>query len=158
MCYKLSKLALSAVCCAGKCFCLALCCCCRNVVGSTLKQQVRLTYVIISVICMLFVIFVLYHLQQIFEGFKDYIKCPEPSQGSKDNGELTCLGVSSVYRMSLALLLFHFFVFFFLFFRNSCSKSVNEGLWCFKILLLLFLFIIFFFVIYIFFIQILTLF
>jgi hypothetical protein len=56
------------------------------------------------------------------------------------------MGVSSVYRMSIALCLFHLFILFFLLFRNSCSKSINEGLWCFKLFLLAFGFVGFFYV------------
>ena len=58
------------------------------------------------------------------------ITCPE-SAGTDFS---TCLGVSAVYRASLALAIMHFIILFCCTMRNRMSKEVNEGSWFCKFL------------------------
>lgn len=87
-----------AVCCAGKSFCNLFCCCCKKTCGTAFKQQVKLAYIILLAIALLFTVFCLYTFAKILDPFKRWIHCPEES-----GGKLQCLGLSAVYRMSITL-------------------------------------------------------
>lgn len=135
------SLAADALCCAGSTVCSGCCLCCKSICGSTFKQQVKLTYIIIQVIAMVFTIVVLYYAADILNVFKEYIHCSQDT-----GGDFVCLGVSSVYRMSLALAIMHFFILLACFTRSEFAKGVNEGCWMLKILIVFALWILFFFV------------
>lgn len=104
-----------------------------------MKQQVRLSYVLFNTLCLFISTIVLYWTQDLFSSFTKYIHCP-------DSNDLSCLGISAVYRMSFTLALFYAFMIFVLLFRNEFSKSMNEGWWCLKGTLILAGFIAFFYV------------
>lgn len=132
----------SILCCATKDVCDCCCVCCKEACGTSLRQQIRLCYIILVIICMLIAIFVLFGVQEMMSWMNYWIHCP--SKSGEPNG--TCLGVSSVYRMSLTLVIFFALIIIFCFFRNAISKAVNEGCWFLKILFILGIFILFFFV------------
>lgn len=90
---------------------------------------------------MLFTIFVLYYAATFLDYFKDYIHCSQIT-----GGNLVCLGVSAVYRMSLALAILFFLMFLACLPRSEFSKKMNEGFWPMKILIIFALFFVFFFV------------
>jgi serine incorporator 1/3 len=90
---------------------------------------------------MLFTIFVLYYAATFLDFFKDYIHCSEIT-----GGNLVCLGVSAVYRMSLALAILFFLMFLACLPRSEFSKKMNEGFWPMKILIIFALFFVFFLV------------
>ncbi len=102
---------VSAVCCVGSAACSAVCCCCRKICNTTMKQQVRLSYVIMNITCVLLSTIVLYWIQELLAPFDKYIHCSGESN-------LDCLGISAVYRMSFTLALFYCFILFCLLFRN----------------------------------------
>jgi hypothetical protein len=77
---------------------------------------------------MLIVIFICYDIQKALNPWEHWINCP-----SESGGNLTCLGVSAVYRMSFAQACFYVLLFLSMCCRNSFSKAVNEGLWCWKV-------------------------
>ena len=130
-----------AVCCAGCTICQGCCSCFKSICGATFKQQIKLTYLIIMIIAMVFTLIVLYYASSILEPFTDYIYCSEDT-----GGQLVCLGVSSVYRMSFALAIMHFLILLACLSKSEFSKTVNEGCWCLKILLIFAIWILFFFV------------
>lgn len=129
------------VCCAGCTICQGCCSCFKAICGATFKQQIKLTYLIIMIIAMIFALVVLYYASSILEPFKDYIYCSEET-----GGKLVCLGVSSVYRMSFALAIVHFLILLACLTKSDFSKEVNEGCWCLKLLLIFALWILFFFI------------
>ena len=123
-----------------------MCKTCNECVGATLKQQIRLSYVLFDTIFAILAIVIVYGLStvltqsdNILRLLRDYVKCPADE-------DLQCLGISAVYRISLSLVIVHVFVLFWLLFRNSCSKNFNEGVWLVKILMVVGTFIGFFFV------------
>ena len=130
-----------AVCCAGCTICKECCSCISSICGATFKQQIKLTYLIIMVIAMVFALIVLYYASSILEPFDDYIYCSEQT-----GGKLACLGVSSVYRMSFSLAIVHFLILLACLTKSEFSKKVNEGCWCLKVLLIFVTWILFFFV------------
>ena len=127
--------------CAGFFACQA----CTDCLKATMKQQVRLSYILFNLFFVGLAIVIVYWLADLLNStdfmitvLRDYIHCPA------DQG-FSCLGISAVYRISLALVIFHFFILIFVLMRNGCSKVMNEEVWPFKILLVLCLFIALFF-------------
>lgn len=129
------------VCCTGTTICQGCCLCCRSCCGSTTKQQVKLTYIIIQAIAMAFTLVFLYYASYALDPFSSYVHCSEET-----GGKWVCLGVSSVYRMSLSLAILHFIIFISCLTRSELAKSVNEGCWLLKILIIFVLWVLFFFV------------
>ena len=119
--------------CAGYFACQA----CTDCLKATLKQQVRLSYILFDGTFVLLTILIT-HWLALALGSTDvmttiltkYIQCPVDQ-------DLTCLGISSIYRISFALVIFHSFLLLFLFMRNGCSKIFNEEVWPFKILVVI---------------------
>ena len=130
-----------AVCCAGCTICQGCCSCFKSICGATFKQQIKLTYLIIMVIAMIFTIIVLYYASYILDPFTDFIHCSDQT-----GGKWACLGVSSVYRMSLSLAVVHFLILLACLTKSEFSKQVNEGCWCLKVLLIFVIWILFFFI------------
>jgi len=130
-----------AVCCAGCTICKGCCSCFQSICGATFKQQIKLTYLIIMIIAMIFTIIVLYYASYILDPFTDYIHCSDQT-----GGKWVCLGVSSVYRMSLSLAILHFLILLACLTKSEFSKQVNEGCWCLKVLLIFVIWVLFFFV------------
>src|SRR5437868_6051602 len=75
------------------------------------------------------------------EPWSDYINCPKES-----GGNLVCLGVSAVYRMSFSLLCLFGLLFLVVLTRSNFAKEMNEGAWCLKITMVFGLFFLFFFI------------
>lgn len=63
---------LGSGCCAGPLFCAACCTCCYKK-GGNMKRATRLTYMIFTLICFIFVIFVLKLFSPIFSYSEDFI-------------------------------------------------------------------------------------
>jgi len=120
--------------CAGMMACHA----CTDCINASFKQQVRLAYFVFDSIFVALGILLLYGLSGLLSeiGFIEtiiskYIQC-QPGGG----GIASCLGVSSIYRLSLALAAMHVLILLMLLLRNGCSRVFNEEVWPFKILLI----------------------
>lgn len=132
------------------CFGMFACKACSDCIGASFKQQVRLSYVFFDLIFVAAGLLILYGLSSLLaqttfinDILSNFIGCVANIQ----NGDLSaCFGISSVYRLSLALVIMHLFVLFFVIMRNDCSKVFNEKVWLFKILLVVVLYLAFFFV------------
>ena len=118
----------SVACCFGSCLCRGCC----SEIGATFKQMVRFAYVIFDTIFYALALIIVYGISdalsksnRVSEYLRNHLKCPE------DSG-LQCLGISSVYRISLALVGIHIIVLLFLLMKNGCSRFVNEKLWFIK--------------------------
>jgi len=129
--------------CAGMMACHA----CTDCINTSFKQQVRLGYFVFDGVFVALGILILYGLSGILSeiGFiadiiGKYVQC-EPGQGID-----SCLGVSSIYRLSLALAAMHILILLMLLLRNGCSKVFNEQVWPFKIFLIIGVFIACFFI------------
>ena len=132
----------SLACCAGCCVYKG----CSECVGATLKQQVRLSYLIFDGIFVALTLVTIYGISRalistsfISDMLRDHLDCPADQ-------DLQCFSISVVYRISLALVVLHVFVLFWLIWRNGCSKRFNEGVWFFKLLLVVGSFVLFFFI------------
>ena len=83
---------------------------------------------------------ILYILQKYVNGVLDnldfIITCPGTKDGVVKDMSM-CLGVSAVYRVSLALAIMHFLILFACSFRNQLSKDINEEAWCCKFILII---------------------
>ncbi len=114
--------------CTGATCCIAgnLCSCLGDGIGQSLKEQIRLSYISIT----LGVFLILTILQTWFLDILNFFT------------NVDFLGVSAVYRLSMALMILHIFVLFCCSMRNEFGKDVNEKAWCLKILGIVVLFVI----------------
>jgi len=124
--------------CAGMMACSA----CTDCINASFKQQVRLAYFVFDGIFVALGILLLYGLSGALSeiGFiadiiGKYVQC-QPGEGID-----SCLGVSSIYRLSLALAAMHILILLMLLLRNGCSRVFNEEVWPFKILLIVGVFV-----------------
>lgn len=129
----------SAFCCAGNCLCHAV----NNICSDTMKINPKLFskigYILINLLGVAISLIVLFFGQNLLQPFNDHIKCP-----NSDN--LDCLGISQVYRMSLALALLHGIVILFSLCGKNVANVVNRHCWTFKLLLVFGLYFAFLFV------------
>lgn len=124
--------------CAGMMACHA----CTDCINASFKQQVRLAYFVFDGVFVALGILILYGLSGMLSeiGFvadiiSRYVQC-QPGEGVA-----SCLGVSSIYRLSVALAAMHLLILLMLLLRNGCSRVFNEEVWPFKILLIIGVFI-----------------
>ena len=126
-------------CCAGNCLCHAI----NNMLGDAKKINpklfARIGFIILSAIAVGISLLILFYLANILKPFNDWISCP------KDNN-FDCLGISSVYRMSFTLLVFHTLTLILSFTSNQCAKVFNMDCWSFKILFIIVFYFSMFFV------------
>ncbi|KAM3131050.1 hypothetical protein pb186bvf_016862 [Paramecium bursaria] len=117
-----------AFCCAGMVCCKCACCCCKSCVDSTIKEKVKLTYIIMNVVMFWITVILFNYVQSIFDKFWFIIKCPANNN--------KCFGVSSIYRVSFTLGCFYILMILLMICKNKVSKAINEGLWLLKIILI----------------------
>lgn len=130
----------NCACCAGMFVCNAI----TDCMGASFKQMVRLSYFIFDACFVGFGLLILYGISKLISSdslsfVTKFAECPA------DSG-FSCLGIFSIYRISMALVVLHTFVLLFLFLRNGCSKTFNEQVWPFKMVIVIGCFIGFFFV------------
>ena len=138
----MSSAATSILCCAGNCLCQA----CNNICGDSMKINPklfsRIGYIVLSLASVGVSLLVLFFLPGILKPFSSFVHCPKNTGGA----ETDCLGISNVYRMSLALVIMHIMVIFMSLCGNKCVKVVNQDCWSLKILIVIGLYISFFFI------------
>eukprot|EP01015_Nassula_variabilis_P012851 TRINITY_DN204_c0_g1_i3.p1 TRINITY_DN204_c0_g1~~TRINITY_DN204_c0_g1_i3.p1 ORF type:complete len:461 (-),score=20.80 TRINITY_DN204_c0_g1_i3:103-1485(-) len=134
MCIRDRVLGALASCAGGVCF-QCFCSCFQSFFGATLKQQVRLSYVLLTSFCILVSLLILWYAAPTLSWFVYFIECPEASGGAD-----YCLGISSIYRMSLALSLFYLYMILMMTCKNQVSRSWNEGGWFAKIVIVFLIF------------------
>jgi hypothetical protein len=135
----MTSLISNALCCAGNCLCHAI----NNICSDTMKINPKLFskigFILLNLFAVGFSLIILFYGENLLKPFNEYIKCP-----SSDN--LDCLGISSVYRMSLALVVMHGVVILF----SLCGKKVgdvlNKHCWTFKLILIFGIYFAFLFV------------
>jgi hypothetical protein len=119
-----------AMCCAGNCLCHAI----NNIFEDSKKISPklfsRIGFIILSLICVGFSLLILFFGAPLLKPFNSFIQCPEPNSDDLSN----CIGISSVYRMSMALLILHLAVILFSLTSNKCAKVFNIDCWSFKVL------------------------
>lgn len=120
-----------ALCCAGSSICSLACCCCKACFGTTFKEQVKLTYIMLNTVVMIMTVIALYYLQELYSSYVKLFGCPIQSGGSDK-----CLGVSGVYRMSFTLCCMYFVLMFCMLFRGRFAKEANEGFWALKLMMI----------------------
>jgi len=140
----MTSVVTSAVCCAGNCLCHA----CNNICSDAMKINPklfsRIGYIFLSLFSVLFSLLILFYGSVILKPFNGWIKCPD---ASTDGDELlACLGISSVYRMSLTLVAVHLFIVIFSLCSGKCAQVLNNDCWSLKILLVIAIYFAFFFV------------
>jgi hypothetical protein len=120
----------SALCCAGNCCCHGI----NNIFQDSKKINpklfARIGFIVLNVICIIFSLVILYFGASLLKPFNSFIHCPD----TNDDDKFNCLGISSVYRMSLALFLLHLVVIGFSLISQKCAKAINIDCWTFKLL------------------------
>jgi hypothetical protein len=120
-----------ALCCAGNCLCHGI----NNIFqdGKKISPKLfsRIGFIVLSLICVGFSLLVLFFGTSLLKPFNAFIQCPDTNSVSLSE----CLGISSVYRMSLALVVLHLTVIIFSLISNTCAKVFNIDCWSFKALL-----------------------
>ena len=116
----------------GGCLLQGCCSCCKNsFTEQTMKQQIRLIYV------MTFILFVLPFILILFllDGYYWWTSILNYFITSCSPGQTigVCLGVSAIFRMSFALLLMFGLILLACTTKNDCARVVNEELWPIKI-------------------------
>ena len=123
------------MCCAGK-MCCGACCSGFKACGVPAKNFPKISYVITSVILMLCSVLLMFSLRYLTEKW-DWLNCAELAGG----GSL-CFGISSAFRASFTLFLYHCIMLLVICPRAGCSSGLHDGFWCIKGLILVVLFII----------------
>ena len=90
-----------------------LCSCLTSGIGASLKEQIRTSYIALTIGVMSFLYILQSWVEPVLKWLTFAIECPEEAGGST-----TCLGVSAVYRFSLALAIMHTIILFCISFRN----------------------------------------
>lgn len=72
MCF---SVAADALCCAGSILFQFVCCCSKQCLGTTFKEQVKLAYIILNIVLMLFTVVCLYWIQDIFSKYTSFFDC-----------------------------------------------------------------------------------
>ncbi len=99
----------AACCVAGGC-----CQCLGSTMKHSLKEQIRMSYITLTVLIFVVLWILQQYLMNILEWFTKFaVECTDESGGG-----ITCLGVSAVYRFSCALAIFHTLILFLCSFKN----------------------------------------
>ena len=121
----------SAMCCAG-----ALCCRClcapAKAAGVAAKNYSKLGYVVFQLSWIIMVI-ILSYLFEWIHGWGGWIGIQCPNGG--DSGEASCVGASSLIRLSFALACFHTVMLIVVCLRNTCAEQFHDGCWGLKLLM-----------------------
>ena len=133
---------MDLICCSGNCLCILF----KNSFASCMeispKIFSRIGYIFLSISSVIISLIILFYGSIILKPFNSWIKCPEIN----NEDELFCLGISSVYRMSMALVILHLIIII----SYSCSKkislAINNGCWSLKLLIILGLYFSFLFI------------
>lgn len=138
MCTALFCCAGSAICCASATCCEALCCCCKRC-GMNERSYARVGYVVFSIIWVILGIVIMFFAPSALSPFDTFIDCSVSGNGSED----ICFGISTIYRISFLLAVFHVVLSLFgLCGENEGTRTFHDGCWPFKFLLILACFII----------------
>lgn len=70
----------------------------------------------------------MYMTPQTLGFWSNFIQCPQES-----GGDLLCLGISAVYRISFALSSHYIVLLMVCFLRDECARFINENCWFLKI-------------------------
>jgi len=112
---------------ACQCLCSAFQSC-----GASSKVFSRIGYALFALVWILFSTFLLYFAHHItMDWLSEHLECTD------EDTKASCIGVSSVYRMSFSLVVFHFILFLLCSCRNDVIAKINEGAWPLKFLVVL---------------------
>lgn len=127
----MSGMVSSALCCAGNC----LCQCVSNICSDTMKINPklfsRIGFIFLNIIAVIISLVILFFAANILSPFEKFIHCPNITDADE---KFNCLGISSVYRMSVSLAFLHALVLLFCLFGKGCAKAINNDCWTFKFL------------------------
>jgi len=124
----MTSLISNAICCAGNCLCHAVSNICSDSMKINPKFFSKIGFILLNILALAFSLIILFYGQGFMKHFNDYIKCP-----ASDNSD--CLGISSIYRMSLALVIMHGVVILFSLFGKKVGDVINRHCWTFKLIL-----------------------
>ena len=123
-----------ALCCAGK-TCCGACCAGFKACGVPAKNFPKISYVITSMILMGLSVLVMFTLGYLTERW-DWFNCAEiAGSGSK------CFGISSAFRASFTLFIYHLIMLAVICPRAGCSSGLHDGFWLLKACVLIVLYI-----------------
>ena len=121
---------MSALCCGGAACCGA-CCAGFKACGVPAKNFPKVSYVISSMLMMVISVVLMFTLRYATEEW-DWYNCAEVAGGGS-----VCFGMSSAFRMSFTLFLYHLIILLFIFPRAQCSMALHDGFWGVKFLILI---------------------
>eukprot|EP01017_Pseudomicrothorax_dubius_P007055 TRINITY_DN12131_c0_g1_i1.p1 TRINITY_DN12131_c0_g1~~TRINITY_DN12131_c0_g1_i1.p1 ORF type:complete len:492 (+),score=91.36 TRINITY_DN12131_c0_g1_i1:60-1478(+) len=137
----LGAIVTQAACCLGKTCCESAFEFITTWLGIKPAHQVRFNHVLLFVLGLAVLTLISKILPDLVQPFSYFINCPESAGGG-----VNCLGISAVYRMSIALAVVFAFVLIVTLGKDRAAKLVNEGCWGFKVTCTLVLFLILFFI------------
>lgn len=137
----MTSLISNLLCCAGNCLCHGMNNICEDSKKINPKLFARIGYILLSFLAVGVTLIILFFGSSLLKPFSDYIHCP-----NSDENTLDCLGVSQVYRMSLALVILHLIVMLFSIFGKTAANVMNRDCWSFKFILLFGIYIGFLFI------------
>ena len=100
--------------------------CVAQEAGSHLRQAIKLSYGVLLFWFCIALFILLFHGKTFLSFLNMFIGCPDDSQLQ------SCLGISSVFRISFVFTVFHIIILFCCLTRDAFSKFVNEGFWMLK--------------------------
>ena len=125
---------LGCLCCAGQACCGCLCGCCIKAFGTTMGQNVRMGFIVLTAMMLGIGVFAV-AIGPTISDQVDHIGLVDCS------GEGTeCIGVSTVYRISFALGVFFLLMVLVCLVGGSFQKMIEGGCWFFKVLVILSIF------------------
>jgi len=108
----------AALCCFGPLCCSYLCSFC----GTSRKVYSRIGYLLFLLCWILISLILLHYGAKYFFFLRFFVNCPV--------SDITaCYGISAVYRISFALVIFHLALFIICLFRSELSSAINDGAW-----------------------------
>lgn len=136
MCTAILCCAGSAVCCASKSCCKCLCCCCKKC-GTNERSFPRIGFVFFSLMWVIFAILIMFLAPQAIDPFDRFIECP-----GNFTQEKVCYGVSTMYRVSFILGIFHLIMLLFgLCPSHDGIRTFHDGCWITKFFIILLAFL-----------------
>ena len=137
---------MGALCCGGAACCKS-CCAGFAQCGVPAKNFPKISYVFTSVFLMMMSVLVMFSLRYAADAW-GWFDCVEVAGGGSE-----CFGISSAFRASFTLFLYHAIMLLMICPRAQCSNAIHDGFWGCKIILLIVLYVLVYFIPYKFYVS-----
>lgn len=106
-------------------------CCFSNHSSKLMRKDIKISYGLLQLFLCLFIFLVVYYVAGVAKFMDFFFSCPNKESLS------SCLGLSTAYRFSACLAVFHLLIAFACLTRDGFSKFMNEGAWGVKLFFIL---------------------